>query len=395
MASSLEEWEGHLASEEHIAALRARAKSSSAAPVAPGAGVVTGPPPGLSIVKVNKKNNETNKENLDRRVVVHFVSQKGGPVLPVGGNAANFAAPSQSRFLFAQQPDERFLCFGGLEFRLLFNFSCLFKCLVRLAGSEQARDGRGCRSRLDASSQQQVGASCAGESDEKVWRVFFFFLLCFVVKQPEVKPEQPKHSNVVPGNGGPGQQQAVVDAPPPSSGAATTAAAAPAASAPGNNNNAAPPKPNVGVTAQTLVLPRHSPDEPARITVAYRNGFVMEYEFPDVSIPVAVLRKVSDVASFFFFFFSNKTRFFLKAPAVDVIRRQWLVQRLEVVMGEMDEQLPRAAFQNRFALFFCFCSLCLTFEQCVGLARLLSYSFGNAHGRALDLEEDRRRALSG
>jgi hypothetical protein len=44
-----------------------------------------------------------------------------------------------------------------------------------------------------------------------------------------------------------------------------------------------------------------------------------------VSVPVAVLRRTS--------------------PA-EVIRRQWLVQRLEVVMGEMDEQLPRTAFQN-------------------------------------------------
>ncbi len=108
----------------------------------------------------------------------------------------------------------------------------------------------------------------------------------------------------------------------PAGAAAAAAAAAGAAAASAN-------KPAVGVTAQTLVLPRHSPDEPSRITVAYRNGFVMEYEFPDVSIPVAVLRK---------------------APAVDVIRRQWLVQRLEVVMGEMDEQLPRAAFQNRFVV---------------------------------------------
>jgi hypothetical protein len=73
------------------------------------------------------------------------------------------------------------------------------------------------------------------------------------------------------------------------------------------------------------VLPRHSPDDPVKLTVVYKNNFVMEYGWPDVSIPTAVLRK---------------------AAGVDVIRRQWLVQRLEVVMGEMDEQLPRSAFQN-------------------------------------------------
>ena len=84
-------------------------------------------------------------------------------------------------------------------------------------------------------------------------------------------------------------------------------------------------EPSAQQSASSILVPRHSPDEPVKLTVTYKNNFVMEYHWPDMTIPTAVLRK---------------------AHQPDVIRRQWIVQRLEVVMGEMDEQLPRTAFQN-------------------------------------------------
>ena len=37
-------------------------------------------------------------------------------------------------------------------------------------------------------------------------------------------------------------------------------------------------------SAQTLVIPRHSPDDPVKLTVTYKNNFIMEYAWPDVSI---------------------------------------------------------------------------------------------------------------
>jgi hypothetical protein len=256
VASSLDEWETHLAGEEHGAALRARAKAT-AAPV--GTATVTGPPPGLSAP-----------------VAAAFIV-KGGPVLPVGGKAGAFAAPSQSRFSFAQQPDSDPGQAPGWP--ATHKHGTVVPAAPGLTlvppglGSKQDVANQDQKHQSDQHQQQkQVAASSTGQAQQQVGHV--------------------------------------------------DALLATNANNTGNNNN----KPIVGVGAQTLVLPRHSPDEPLRVTVAYRNNFVMEYEFPDVSIPVAVLRR---------------------APSVDVIRRQWLVQRLEVVMGEMDEQLPRAAFQNR------------------------------------------------
>lgn len=273
VASSSEDWETHLAGEQHGMALRARAQGG------PGATPLMSMAPGLQPMGLGAT----------------------GPVrTSVPGSVAPAPALQHSRFSFANQfaPDD-----------------------------------------VTPKTEPFLGAFTIGGKGPSAAPTSLAL--------PAPDASKPHGSPLDPPSGWPLAQTAAT-APTGSSLSATpTQSSTAAANITNNNNNTSTassssggsaggfaepspaPKPGTGLGAgQPLVLPRHSPDEPLRVTVAYRNNFVMEYEWPDVSVPVAVLRK---------------------AKSAEVIRRQWLVQRLEVVMGEMDEELPRGAFQNNAA----------------------------------------------